>query len=563
MESYVLKRPSTFALLFISAVTWTTPSFWDDAEDEPLAAAIVAEMTAEEMLAQVFFLGYYGGEPSATILRWVEERQIGGVKIFTRNVDGLTSLAESVGQMQERALKAGFRIPLFVATDQEGGWVRHVKHETSETPGNLALGATGSVRDAFLTGYYIGNELRTLGINMNFSPTTDVYSNPNASVIGPRAFSTDPVETAILSVAYFKGMEQARVIATAKHYPGHGDASKDSHGHLPVITVTFEQMWDRELVPYRFLIREGLPAIMGGHLAFPKILGDLTAASVSYFFQTTVLRDRLGFQGVMITDDMEMAGVLKGNGSTLIACEKALSAGNNMVLISHTPALQEQTWLHLRELILRDAAFKQRIEESVRRILNLKLRYFKGKNAFPLIPVVEDIDESIPTEDAEQFFFETACRSVTLIKSQDIPYRPQPKERIIAVGQFEEFLEEAQLRYPQADTLLFGYNPFYSARTQDRREIPQIAGKYDTVIFCVANFNSLDILQTLRARSKRVIVISALSPVYLKEADWVKTAIAVYGMGRASFRAGIAALHGDFEPEGKLPIDFLDAAEQD
>lgn len=538
-----------------------TPSFFDDIDDEILTESLIASMSDAEILSQVFFLGYIGVTPSDTIKKWITTRQIGGVKIFTRNVANLPTLALSIKEMQELAMDGRLEIPLFVATDQEGGWVRHIKHQTSETPGNLALGASGLPRDAFLTGFYIGREMKALGINMNFSPTTDVYSNPSASVIGPRAFSTDPVLTALLSVAYFKGMSKAGVIATAKHFPGHGGASKDSHGHLPIIYADFEVLWNRELVPYRFLIREGLPAIMTAHLAFPQILNDMTASSVSSYFQHDLLRDTLGFEGVTITDDMEMAGVLKGNGNIADACKRALESGNDMILISHTPRFQEKTWKHLLGLMKTDDEFRNRINDATRRIISLKLKTFKGKDAFPLLPDIHNLKERIPDNDAQDFFFENACRSITTIRSREIPFSPQSGEKILLVGQVENFFTEALGRYPEADVARFSFNPFYTSKEADRKRIPDLAQTYDTIIFCIANFNSLDILQTLKELDIKIIVISTLSPVYLMETEWVQTAIAIYGMSSDSFRAGFAVLSGDFVPEGRLPITFLSPQE--
>ena len=274
-----------------------------------LASRIADAMTDDELLGQVFFLGYQGVGPSAEIQHWIKDHSIGGVKLFPRNVSDLTSLARDVALMQRLAERGRFHVPLFVATDQEGGWVRQIKDETSISPGNLALGAVGAPEDSFLTGYYLGRELAALGINMDFAPTADVYSNPEASVIGPRSFGSDPSETGLLSAAYARGMQKAGVITTAKHFPGHGSADKDSHGRLPRIDVTLSQLLDRDLVPYRILIAEGIPAVMTGHLAFPRILGNLTPASLSPFFLQSVLRDRLGFKGMIITDDMEMDGV--------------------------------------------------------------------------------------------------------------------------------------------------------------------------------------------------------------------------------------------------------------
>jgi beta-N-acetylhexosaminidase len=166
------------------------------------------------------------------------------------------------------------------------------------------------------------------------------------------------------------------------------------------------------------------------------------------------------------------------------------------------------------------------------------------------------VRRGIPTPGAREFFFQSSCRSVTLLKSARVPWRPGPKERVLLCGQFPEFLEEGVRRIPGADTLQFPFMPFYQPRAEDKIRVPVRAARYDTIVFCLANFNSLEILKTLRGRAPRIIVISALSPVYLSQAPWVETAIAVYGNSRDSFRAGFAALAGDFVPEGRIPVRF-------
>jgi len=571
MESAVLKRslPVTLlCLLFLLCLLWATgelhgetaatlPSFWDDRPDEELIEAILSEMTDEELLGQVFMLGYIGKRPSGEILSWIRSRDLGGVKIFTRNVDTLAGLSASITEMQEVAGSGRFRIPLFVSTDQEGGWVRHIKLETSQTPGNIALGASGLPQDALLTGYYIGRELKSLGFNMNFAPTTDVYSNPSATVIGPRAFSSDPRATAMLALAYYRGMAKSGIICTAKHFPGHGNADKDSHGTLPVVRISFEQMWERELVPYRVLIPEGIPAIMSAHIAYPEIIGNLLPASRSGHFIDRVLRGKLSFEGVLITDDMEMNGAISGGVDTAQASLEALEAGNDMILVSHTPSAQEHTWQKLFSYLGEQPEFKKRLKRSVRRILQVKLSYFKSGKA----GAQRSGDESrdlIPSTGAGEFFQQSALRSVTLLRGAEIPLEPSADGRMLLVGQFEEFLEEGRLRYPRADVLLFPYSPFYFARPEDLERMPSIASHYDVVVFCLANYNSLEVLETLRSFPGKLVVLSALSPVYLRETPWVQTALAVYGTGKESFRAGFAALAGDFEPEGRIPVDFLD-----
>jgi len=547
--------------LIINSPAHALPNFWDKTESDKLADSIVESMSDEELLGQVFFLGYLGKTPSSIIKNWITDRGVGGVKIFSRNVKSLPMLAASISEMQELASRTRFGIPLFVATDQEGGWVRHIKFQTSITPGNLALGAERLPEDSYLTGYYIGMELRKLGINMNFAPTIDVYTNPKASVIGPRSFSSDPVEAAVLAVPYFKGMQKAGIISTAKHFPGHGNADKDSHGFLPIIHTSLKTLDARELVPYRFLIKEGLSAIMSGHLAFPDILGNNTPASLSSFFITKILRKKLGFTGIVITDDMEMGGVIRAGETTPTACRKAILAGNDMILISHSPAAQENTHTYLLRILKQDVNFRAAVKKAVKKILIVKMHYFKGDNAVTLKPELKSV-KGFSTGQADKFFFNAACRSVTLIKGARIPFIPAKGEKILLVGQYEDFLKEGLMRFKNADTYYFRFSPFYHA---DPDEISRIAGKaanYSTIIFCLANFNSLDVLKALKKYKKNIIVISALTPVYLREVPWVKTAIAVYGRGRNSFRAGFAALSGDFTPGGKLPINFLDVSKQ-
>ena len=162
----------------------------------------------------------------------------------------LQKLAENIGLMQEKASRTKLRIPLLTATDQEGGWVRHIKFNTSETAGNMSLGASGIASDSLMSSLYINRQLKVLGINMNFAPTVDLFTNHDSTIIGTRAFGDDPDKAGILGSAFLSGSEAAGVIPTVKHFPGHGDTSLDSHGKLPVINVDFETLKKRELVPY-------------------------------------------------------------------------------------------------------------------------------------------------------------------------------------------------------------------------------------------------------------------------------------------------------------------------
>ncbi len=255
-------------------------TFWSDYPADVLADAIVARMTDEELLAQIFMFGWAGQEPSELLNRWVLERGLGSVKVFGWNTDDIFLVAKSISALQAKSQQCRFKIPLFVATDQEGGWIRHVKGDTSDTPGNLAIGASGYPVDAWYSGYYISRELRALGINMNFAPTVDLYTNHASSVIGPRSFGENAKHSGILGAAFAAGSIAAGVIPTAKHFPGHGDTGIDSHGNLPVISIDYDTLMNRELLPFKHLIAQDIPAIMSGHLSFPEIVKNGEPASL-------------------------------------------------------------------------------------------------------------------------------------------------------------------------------------------------------------------------------------------------------------------------------------------
>jgi beta-N-acetylhexosaminidase len=535
-------------VLILAAPVHGTPGFWDDDLD---TADFVASMTDEELLGQVLMLGYLGSEPTDEFLEWIGDWNVGGVKIFGWNTGDLEGLARGVGAMQKVAVSKRMDIPLFVATDQEGGWVRHVKGPTSISAGNLAIGASGIALDAYQSGNIIGQELRVLGINMNFAPTVDIYTNPEAHVIGPRSFSADPVEAAFLSVAYYHGLEDTGVIATAKHYPGHGNADQDSHGTLPVIRDGFDTIWESDLLPYRLLIKEGLAAVMSGHLNFPLITGNAEPTSLSPTVLKDILRDKMHFGGVVITDDMKMYGVRQGDRTIPEVCELALRAGNDMIMISRPPSVQIEVRNHLLEVLADDRGFRAALEESVERIVAVKRRYLLSGGREALYPDPARVHVDLPNSDGESFFFDLACRSTTLIRDNRLPVDTTASERVLLVGQYSEFFAEGTSRFRHAGSFALGTG---DATNVEARNLQAAAESYDTLIFCLSNERTLRTLQMLEPLREKIIVLSVLTPIYLRFTPWVGTAVAVYGTGMESFKAGFAAIAGDFIPQGLLPI---------
>ncbi|MEA1912020.1 MAG: glycoside hydrolase family 3 protein, partial [Spirochaetota bacterium] len=484
-------------------------------------------------------------------------KKIGGVKIFGWNVSNLERLGRSITLMQKTASETPLKIPLFIATDQEGGWVRHVKGNTSITPGNMSIGATSIPQDAYNTGKYIGLELKTIGINMNFAPTVDIYTNPDADVIGPRAFSSVPMTTATLSTSFFQGQESAAVISTAKHFPGHGSAGGDSHGMLPIVDADLQTLWDRELLPYRFLIKRNIPAIMSGHISFPDITGKDIAASGSKYFLTTVLREQMGFKGIIITDDMVMAGADITSKGIEETCYNALVAGNDILMVSRSIPTYKKIWDYLYNKLQTEINFKETITISVSRILKTKLDYLKRENAVSLFPDIKKITDNVPNSFGSNFFLDQAFRSVSILRNDELPVSINKNSRVLLAAPYRIFFAEGKKQIKNAETYYFPFIPEKESEKNFITDFKSKAKNYDKIIFCLANDFSLKMLKTLENLPVEVTVISTLSPILIQDQQWINSAVAVYGTGYESFMAGFSAILGNFKPTGTVPIESL------
>ena len=529
--------------------------FWQE-DNTSLELQLVTAMSDEELAGQLFMISYPGTDPDETTFKWIEERNLGGIKIFGKNVGSLPLLAEHIGIMQEKALSTRLRIPLLTATDQEGGWVRHIKENTSETAGNMSLGASGIDSDALMTALYLNRQLKVLGINMNFAPTVDLYFNPNNHVIGPRAFSSDPQKTAELAKAWYHGSEEAGVISTAKHFPGHGRTDKDSHGSLPVIKATLEEIEQSDLIPYKALIEEGIPAVMAGHLSFPNITGSKRPATISHVLLKTVLRDKMGFQGLIITDDMIMAGSSFYTPSTAHACFESIKNGADMVLVSKDAETFDLAHQLIVDEIKNNPDFRHQVQESVLRILKLKLRYLKPQGEQAMIPDVEVVRTFFPDRQANKFFYRQSCRSVSFIRDADADFISLKEQNVLFVGP-RFFLSEALRHYPKAGKYqLPAY--FYDTDGWDPYELGHLIPKYDKVVFCVAGPAHAQMLSRLFIFKDNIVVFSLLSPAYVNDVTWAK-GIAVYGRNRSSIAAGLDAMAGEFIPTGKVPFTLQEA----
>ena len=543
--------------MFCSAVfaQQNTVNFWSKLPNDELATRITDEMTDAELLSQTFMFGWAGAEPPELLYQWVE-RGLGSVKVFGWNTDDIYLVAKSISSLQTQAGENRFQIPLFVATDQEGGWIRHVKGDTSITPGNMAIGAGGYPVDSWKTSYYISREIKALGINMNFAPTVDLFTDHDSTIIGTRSFGDDPDKAGILGAAFVSGAEAAGVIPTAQHFPGHGDTNLDSHGRLPVINIDFETFKTRELVPYLYLIKEKVPAIMSGHLSFPQIETSGAPASLSYYFLTELLRNQLGYEGLIITDDMMMVGATVYAGTMSNAFKMALDAGNDIILSSTTARLNETLWTRNLELMSTDSAFRERVKDAARRVIKAKLEYFKAGNYAPLHPDAATIDSYIPDPEGEKFFLEQACHSVTVEKQGSLPLKADKAGRVLLMGSLTSFFKAGKQRYPEAGEFHFTYDTGPNETQWVLDNLPSVAYGYDTVIICVSSENHKRIAEYFKGSGKRVVILCNMDPGLAEDMHWADSILLGYSWRcDYSLKAMLGAVNGEFAPAGTKPYN--------
>jgi beta-N-acetylhexosaminidase len=325
-------------------------------------------MTLREAIGQLFILGFEGRAPSLALEVLVRERNPGGVILFARNLGSPEEIA-----MLTNALQAASLPPLFVAIDQEGGKVTRLQPPFTQWPSAATVGDVGSSELAHALGKAMAQELLAVGINMNLAPVLDVLTNPANPIMAGRCFGNDPQVVTRLGMAVFGGLKDMGVLAVGKHFPGHGDTTVDSHLGLPVVPHDQARLWAVELAPFVAAIDAGIPALMTAHLLVPA-LDPERPATLSRPILTDLLRERLGFPGLLVSDDLLMRGIADATPPGEAAV-RFLEAGGDCVLICDDEAAQRQAIQAVAEAVETGRLSEARVQLSCDRIAKAKAQY--------------------------------------------------------------------------------------------------------------------------------------------------------------------------------------------
>ena len=509
-------------------------------------------MTLQEKIGQRLMTGFPGLEMTEEFIQTVKKHKIGNVILFRENVRDCRQLKELCGQIQT-LIRAETGHSAFIAIDQEGGIVTRLKEDGVNIPGAMALGATGEPENAYRAGLLIGREMRSLGTNFNFAPTVDVNSNHKNPVIGVRSYGDDPHKVAEFAVQAARGFLEGGVMCTAKHFPGHGDTDLDSHLALPCVDKSLEQLERVDLVPFRAVVEAGIPAVMTSHILFPQIEPEHIPATMSRRIMTGLLREKLGFQGIIVSDCMEMAAIRTHYGvseGTLAAFQ----AGVDLVEITHHPLWCGEAAQRLLEAAEAGQLNLEEMDASVNRILEYKARW---------------IDQAQPCE----FDFTAAAeesrllmeQTITEVQAPEAPIRLQnplcigcSPYRVSLVGNVEEKqsnpfgLQMAQELQGVCADMEKDPDP------QQIAELVSLAGQQGCAVVglfnALVNPGQLVLVRALAEGGIPTVAVALRAPYDLRELPEGIWALAAYEYSPESIRAVAKVLRGERIPTGKLPV---------
>ncbi len=540
------------------------------AAGESRVEALLSRMTAEEKVGQMVMAGFPTrlAESEARIL--IEQRHVGGIILFSRNLSDPSQSAHLANELQKMATSSGAGIPLFISADQEGGYVSRVPG-ASAFPGNMGLGAAGDPALARRVAEATARELRACGINMNFAPVVDVNSNPSNPVIGIRSFGESPEAVARLGVATIEGLQKEGVIATAKHFPGHGDTSLDSHIDLPTVPHDRARLREVELKPFQAAIDRGVDAVMTAHVTFPAFEPRPSLpATLSRNVLTGLLRQEMGFKGLIVTDAMEMGAIVKNFGLEEAAV-MAVNAGADMVLVGWPKEWYDAVRVidALIEAVKARGIPMARVDQSVRRILAIKER--RGVLAFTPLDTRKAKD-LVGSAAGRRLALEAARRSICLVRDSGglIPLGGGSAGKVLVVtpdlgrgAMVEEPSGEPATLAAYLKPTLKNVSEIVMSANPDANGQSAIVDKsqaYDTVIvltskaWAPAAAGQAAVASAIADRKSRVIAVSLREPYDLRKYSRIGTYLAAFNASPVAMEALADVLLGEFEPQATLPV---------
>ena len=536
-----------------------------DNKDLEYVNNLIDKMTLSQKVGQMFFVGFSGTTMSSSLNSAIDNYNFGNVIYMGANCTSPNTLATMSNDIQNKMVSSNL-VPAFISTDQEGGRVARLTYGGTHFLSQMALCATGDYNNAYLEGVAVAKELLSYGINMDFAPVLDVNNNPDNPIIGIRSYAENPVFVALYGNNVIKGFKEVGLVGCPKHFPGHGNTSVDSHYGLPKITSTLEELYAIELAPFISAIENGVDSIMTTHIIF-SALDEAYPATLSEKVLQGLLRNTLGYEGLIITDGMGMAAISSHYGTPDVSSVKAIKAGVDILLYT---GLADPKTAHtaIIKAINNNEITEERINESVRRILLTKLKYGIIDNY-----LVSDTDRTKMLEEHAELNLAFAKQSLTQVKGTFNGLDKKKKTLIISPTTTHSLgsgLSSNSLANYTANYLISKGHLNVSHMTvsnnissTDASNILNIANNYDQIVVAFSNVKTsgysrtAEFVNNLCLKHSNVIVIALDTPYdILAYNNNIKNYICIYGYQKVSVEAISMYLNGEFTATGVSPVEF-------
>ncbi|MGI5197855.1 glycoside hydrolase family 3 protein [Streptomyces sp. CA-288835] len=550
--------------------------------------ALISRMTLEEKVGQLFVMRVYGHSATApdqadidanleeigvrTAAELIAKYHVGGIIYFAwaHNTRDPHQIADLSNGIQRASLGKPRGLPVLISTDQEHGIVARVGKPATLLPGAMALGAGGSRSDARRAGQIGGAELRAMGVRQDYAPVADVNVNPANPVIGVRSFGADPRAVAVLVAAQVKGYQSASVAATAKHFPGHGDTETDSHYGFPVIEHTEAQWAELDAPPFRAAIAAGIDSIMTAHIMVPALDPSGDPATLSRPILTGILRERLGYDGVVVTDSLGMEGVRTKYGDDRVPV-LALKAGVDQLL---NPPKLDVAWNAVLAAVRGGELTEARLDESILRVLRLKAKlgllkdpYVSHRGVDRVVGITAHLRAADKIADGTTTLLVNSGgllplsrrthRNVLVVGAD--PASPSgttgPPTTVLAGALTELGFTATALSTGTAPSAAVIAQAVAAARDADA----VVVGTYNVT----ATSSQKTLVGELLATGRPVVAVAIRNPYDVAQLTAVQAYLATYSWTDVELRAAARVIAGRIEPEGRLPVPVQRADDPD
>lgn len=513
-------------------------------------------MDLTQKIGQLLIVGIPSHSINKDVAESLKKWQVGGIILFSRNLQNASQAKKLISELND--LLSTNDAPLWICVDQEGGVVVRMTQDVSVFPGNMALGATQNRDLAYNIGKQTALEWVPLGVNVNFAPVLDLNYAQNPG-IGVRSFGQDKDEVAELGAKMICGMQEHALLATAKHFPGKGLAQKDAHLDLPRIEASTNRLFETECPPFEEAFKNKVAFAMSSHCIYKELDPD-RPGTLSKAILTTLLRQKMGFQGLVVSDDLEMGAIQK-----FLPVEEAalqfLKVGGDQILVCHTPEAQGKVLNRILDAVKNNEITEEEIDEKVDRILKAKKNWYHKKQKI-----------NFEKRDSSDLSLQVARQSITLLKNEAnlVPIQLKKDQKIVAIcADYSPLtlVEENSNESLNLEKLLHEVDPhlaFFKISSgmsfEAHKELKHSILGADLLLLFTYNAHmdpvQIKFFQDCLKSGVRSIMCALRNPFDLREFPQVSSFLASYGFRSDSLKALVEVLFGEIPPLGKCPVEL-------